>query len=80
MSDDCKGFVWVGQPMETCERCGEDIADHDGISQVQPGDQADKTIPFDEARRQSRFFALHVTPVDNIDGKGPYRYEGGQKP
>ena len=33
----CPGFVWIGQPFDTCDRCGQPAWEHAGIERVVGG-------------------------------------------
>lgn len=41
----CEGFVWIGQPFTTCDRCGRPAWEHAALEVAPPG-----AGPFDHAR------------------------------
>ena len=77
MTDECRGFQWLGQDFAHCDGCGRDLRDHEGLLSFAPGTSPfsgeDIVIPFDEARERIPMFGHYVTPIDRPEG--PYRYE-----
>lgn len=73
--DECRGFCWVGQSFDHCDRCGRDIALHDGLevkvrdSGIFSGEW--EIVPFPEAEKRSPLFSVYVTASD---GSGRKRY------
>lgn len=73
--DECRGFQWIGQSFEHCDRCGRDITLHEGMessvkgSSIFSGDT--EIVSFAEYEERSPLFSHHVTAND---GSGQKRY------
>jgi hypothetical protein len=76
MTDECRGFQWLGQSLAHCDNCGRDVREHDGLHMATVADpfapDQGEVVPFLLAMQRVPLFAHAVT---RVDGERPYRWE-----
>ena len=72
---ECRAFHWIGQDFASCDNCGRDIREHDGMHgppSTPFGRDDERVVPFPEMMQRSPLFAHYVTPTD---APRPYQRE-----
>lgn len=69
----CDGFVWIGQPMTSCDRCGQPAWEHQGLDQppADPFSDAPSTVrpwePGEAEAIRAKWGRVVAVPTDHED-------------